>query len=456
MVDWLTLWDKVNSGPEMEEKRFDLKIYKIANELKKNYGIVFDVSNGFKIEKSMMRDIYDAGFNLFLEIGSYCTSNKKIIKISEEDIKEDLKKVKEKVRAGQGKESIIIGGNKPNDRSNVIIVGGPCACPISEEIFVTVMSTYANEPKVNALIPGKLQKIRGKDITMRTPLEMFATREEAKLTRKATELSNRPGMPIIGIESVSSEAANFSYGNDGLRNTDIHEIDPINELKISFETLKRILFCQKNNLSTTTMICPVLGGVAGGPEETAIVTVAEALQSVCIVGGDMFTFAVNNIHTGSGTDSKSLWVDLAALLALKNALPMVVSTLIWTASGPCTETVILEIASKTILDIACGADAIMSAGCTKGRLLDCYTGMEATICAEIAHSVHKNKLSLDDAAEISLELNRGYEEKILRGELPVPKSFSECYSLDGKPKKEYLDIWNSFKSKLKDMGVSLV
>jgi len=30
MVDWLTLWDKINSGPEMEEKKFDLKVYKFG------------------------------------------------------------------------------------------------------------------------------------------------------------------------------------------------------------------------------------------------------------------------------------------------------------------------------------------------------------------------------------------------------------------------------------------
>lgn len=385
-------------------------------------------------------------------MGCYCTFTKRLIKLNEEEISFELKKIKSKIKIGQGKDEVEITSNKTDNNHRVMIIGGPCACPVSEEIFIEVMQSYAKEMKVNGVMPGKLTKIKGRDILPRTTMEMYATREEAFLTRVALNQVNRPGMPILGIVSVSSEATNFSYGSDGLRESDLHEVDPINELKIDFETLKRILFCKRNNLLIASIMCPIVGGYAGGPEETAIVSVAEALQSFTIIGAQVFILAVNDVNTGCGTDTKNLWVSGSVLLALKTAHPFILGTLIWMASGPCTEMIFYEVCTKTLVDSSCGSDIVVSAGCTRGRLIDCYTGMEAKIAAEVAHVTQK--LGFNRAIEISNELLNHYEKKILNGEIPSPKSFKDCYSIEG-PTKDYLDIWESFKKKLIDLGLEI-
>lgn len=446
-MEFLDIWNKAVNGPEKSEKSFDMTIYKKALELKRKYDIVFDKSYGFRIDKSMARDLYNAGLELFLELGCYCVSTKRIIKLSEEEVKNELKIVKKTIKIGKGRDEVEIGGER-----KVAIIGGPCACPVSEEIFLDVMFSYANDIKVDGVMPGKLTRVKGLEISSRTPIEMLSVREEASLTRAAIEKANRPGMPILGITSVSSEASNFSHGSDGLRDTDLHEIDPINELKVDMETLKRILFCKRNNLPTASVMCPIVGGFAGGPEETAIVSVAEALQGFTIIGAHVFILGVNDINTGSGTDSKSLWVSGSVLLALKEMLSLPVGTLIWAAAGPCTEMVLYEIVTKSIIDSACGSNVIVGTGCTRGRLIDCYTGMEAKIMAEAVQSAQR--LRFDDVIEVSRILLNNYEKKLLKREIPQPKSFKECY-FDGKPSKEYIELWEAFKKKVLEIGLEM-
>jgi methylamine--corrinoid protein Co-methyltransferase len=315
------------------------------------------------------------------------------------------------------------------------------------------MYSYAKEPLVDVLYVGLLNSINGMTIKPRTPLEMAAARREALLAREALKMAGRPGLCITGLVHITAEATAFADHPEGLRPTDIHEIDPLNELKIDIETLKRIYYCRENNYITSSAMCPLIGGFAGGPEGVAIVGVAEALQAYTIIGAHIFLIGTTNIRTGSGTDKAALWAGAVALSALKSTQNVIVGDLIWTAAGPCTDVVCYEIAAKTITDVACGADIISSAGCTRGKMIDHYTGMEARIAGLVAKA---SNINLKQASDIVKELVNLYNNRVIRGELPTPKSFAECYDLESMtPKAEYLSIWENCKNKLEELGLAI-
>lgn len=445
------LWERSKTGEEITEKEFDMKLFKKTMELKKDFGINFNLNSPVLTDRTMAKDLYQAGLTLFLELGTYCRDTGRILKITEEELKECLKRVPYKIELGDGNERITVGGNPLEGKKHVVIAGGPCACPVSEDLFVEIMYSYAKEDGVKAIYPGLLTTFKGKNIQTRTLLEIAAAREEASLTRKALIKAGRPGMPIIGIVHPSAEASNFADGKDGLRPTDLHEIDPLNELKVDVETFKRIYYCIRNDYFITSMVCPILGGFAGGPEGTAMVAVAEALQGFTLINAHVFSFGITHINTRSGTDRASLWASGAALLALKNVLPAPVGSLIWAAAGPCTDIICYEIMAKTIVDTVCGADLIMSAGSTGGKLTNHYTGMEA----RMAYLTSKASvgMTLEYANDVIKELLKLYEEKLLRGNLPRSKSFNECYTSDGFPSREYVEIWDECKKILVKFGI---
>ena len=449
MLPFWDLWKRTEEGPECSEKDFDLRLFKRITELRKEFDIKFDPEQPLPSDVSLAKDIYEAGLTLFLDLGTFCTSSQRIIKVTEEEVKEALKEAPREIVVGQGNDVVKIGSKV----SRVAIAGGPLACPVSENLYLKTMYSYAKESLVDILYVGLLNDINGMTIKPRTPLEMAAARKEALLARKALEMARRPGLCITGVVHITAEATAFADYPEGLRPTDIHEIDPLNELKIDIETLKRIYYCRENKYITSSVMCPLIGGFAGGPEGVAMVSVAEALQAYTIIGAHIFLIGTTNIRTGSGTDKAALWAGATAISALKSTQNVIVGDLIWTAAGPCTDVVCYEIAAKAIADVACGADIISSAGCTRGKLIDHYTGMEARIAGLVAKA---SNIDLKQASDIVKELINLYDNKVIRGELPTPKSFAECYDLESvTPKAEYLSIWEKCKKKLEELGLAI-
>lgn len=455
VIPFWDLWRRAEEGPECSERDFDMRLFRKIIELKKEYDIKFDPNQPLPIDASLAKDIYQAGLMCFLDLGTLCTTSGRVIKVTEEEVKEALKKAPRELSVGQGSDAVKIGGNIPGAGGKVVVAGGPAASPISESLYLKTMYSYAKEPVVDILYSGLLNSIEGMMIKPRTPLEMAAARREALLAREALRMAGRTGLCITGLVHVTAEATAFADCPEGLRPTDIHEIDLLNELKIDVETLKRIYYCQENGYIISSMACPLVGGFAGGAEGVAIVGVAEALQSYTIVGAHLFQLAICNIHTRSGTDKATLWAGAAALLALKTAQNVIAGDLMWVAAGPCTDVVCYEIAAKTIADVVCGADVISSAGCTGGKMVDHYTGMEARIAGSIARAV--SRMGLKQASDIVRELVNLYNDRVIRKELPKPKSFSECYNLESvTPTAEYLKIWEDCKKKLEELGLKIL
>jgi len=454
MLEFWEIWKRAATGPECREKDFDIMLYKRARELKVEHGIRFDRQSPVPIDSSMAKDVYQAGLTLFLELGTLYTTGGRMVRVTDEEVKSALNEMPESITVGSEKDAVTIRTGAGKKGGGALIAGGPCECPVSEGIYLETMLSYAKEPMIDMLFSGLLKTVNGSDVETHTPLEMASAMNEAKMARRALEIAGRGGLCVTGLVHPTSEATNFADCAGGLRPTDIHEIDPFNELKMDLETLKRMYHCRENGYIVSSMMCPVLGGYAGGAEEVAIASVAEALQGYTIIGGQIFQLATNHIKYRTGAEKGSLWAGAMALLGLKLCTRALTGNLIWTAAGPCTEMQCFEIVAKSIADTVCGASIITSAGGTGGRLVDHYTGMEARIAALASKGAAK--MRLDEANSIVKSIVDIYDRDMVEGRVPEGKAITECYDLKKiELSAQYVAIWKDVTKRLADIGFDI-
>ena len=89
----LTLSDilqRSKEGPILEEKQFDLSIFKKTQELQKKYMIRYDPNHPVDTNGDLADRVYQAGRELFLAIGAYCTNTRRAIKVTEKELDEEI------------------------------------------------------------------------------------------------------------------------------------------------------------------------------------------------------------------------------------------------------------------------------------------------------------------------------------------------------------------------------
>ncbi|WP_309493503.1 monomethylamine:corrinoid methyltransferase [Candidatus Hecatella orcuttiae] len=454
MIDLLELWKRSESGPEIGEREFDMKILpKKLEELRKEYGIRYNPEEVVSTDASLAKAVYEAALKLLCDVGVYCTDSGRVIQVSEEEVEEALRSASTRLFLGGGKERIELAARRTGDGRRPLIAGGPCGCPLSEKFYRRILYSYAKETSADIMVMGPLESFKGMTIKPRSPIEMAAARTEAVEAREAAKAAGKPGLCIFGgISVVTAAASNFADSPDGLRPTDLHEVAQLNELKMSWEVFNRMTHCQYQGNLVAAAQCPVLGQ-AGGPEATAILCAAEALQAFTLTRGHLFCMAPSHMWTSTTTDREDLWVSCLVMQAVKGVHPVPMGSYIYSAAGPCTEIQCYELAAQTATHTASGADLICSAGGTRGTYVNHYTGMEARIAGEICQA--SASLRAVEVNELVKELLSRYEEPLRMRKAPPGKRFEECYDIEKiSPSEEYVRLWETVKRELENLGMN--
>jgi hypothetical protein len=108
MVSFWEVADRaINTGSLMKMKDFDMKIFKVASQLVKEYGVKYDPKVPIPSDNALADRLFEAGLKLYLEVGTYCIDTERVIRFSEEEIREalaDLKRAPDGIDIGEGVE----------------------------------------------------------------------------------------------------------------------------------------------------------------------------------------------------------------------------------------------------------------------------------------------------------------------------------------------------------------
>jgi len=190
------VYDRFVKGKKVAESDWDYvilpqKLTELKNKYKLNFGkkIIPD-------DKKTMNDLFYAGLEMLVETGYYCTDLGRVMKVTEEEVWEGIKKTPTKLIMGEGRDIARFYPRKGNSPVKPIVQGGPTGSPISEDIFVQVMQSYAQESTVDTLVNGVFTTIEGHPAKTNTPYEILAMMAELRGVKEARVRAGRPGMGV--------------------------------------------------------------------------------------------------------------------------------------------------------------------------------------------------------------------------------------------------------------------
>ncbi len=195
-LDVFETYNRFLDGKHMSSDDWDYRYIPLqASTMKERYNIDF----GGKIipeDQDLVDRLFVAGVDMLLTCGIYNPDTGTCLKITEDEIYEGLKMAPNKIVLGEGKDEVTCGLRRGNTINRPIIEGGPTGTQVSEDIFIPVIESYAQETVVDTIVSGAPKTIKGYPSLKNTPWEIRGTLMEINYTRDALYKVGRPGMAI--------------------------------------------------------------------------------------------------------------------------------------------------------------------------------------------------------------------------------------------------------------------
>ena len=461
---WEVLDRACNTGQLTAAKDFDMKIFSVASRLSKEHGIRYDPETPVSSDDGLADDAWEAGFELFREVGSYCMNSGRVIKFEESEIRDGLREVRGEAVIGEGAERRTLTLRGVEDkRPPSIVCGGVIESDFPEgENFVKLYQSIAQEPVIDGFYVGPpLHTSEGRLVRSGTPLEAHLGRSMVSWVREAVRRAGRPGMHFISACTPAIANVAAADPSDGLRRTDgiVSTIMP--ELKTDYENLNKVTFSHDYGCVKHVYNGGMIGGWAGGPEGALIVSLASAIMAVMVykVGIGSSYNALGYLRASTPNYSAfvtrpCLWGSSIGSQAISRNTRIINTAVAMTNAGPGTEMQFQEIAAALCASIPCGREGL-SQGVRRFKVRPLLgSGLENRFWGEVGHAMAGVKR--DFANSLAKEMLARYENKITKDSDggPLGHTFDEIYDLNTlAPRKNFLEVYEKVKKELENLGL---
>lgn len=452
--NWLPeIVKRSESGPYIKESDFDMKLTKRIPELIKEYGLVYDPNVLVPSDDDLANRLYQAGLDLFLEMGVYNMSTQRRILFTRDEVEEAVALVPTSFTLGAGKDAVVMQHRGVESSIPCVIHSGPTGTPSSEKYHPLILASCAQEPLVDCLGAGSVSTYQGEMVIPGTPLEILAVQRDAAVAREAIRKAGRPQMHINDVASPLTCAGKIStYNPDwGMRSTDGLLISQMVELKTDYDQLSRVARMKTLGMHIVDLMTPLIGGLGGGPVGTVIVTIACHLLGVMCYQASYHIYGHMHLLHSTDTDRMGLWGYAAGGQALALNTPIQSINAIYTQAGLGTEQALWEIAAASV---ACTVSGIHQGGvgARGGSTEDHTSGLENRFNAQVSHS--SLGMTREEANGYVLEFFSKYEETHMNP--PEGKPFSEIYNIDTlEPTEEWLEKYHTVSEAIVKTGLDI-
>ncbi len=448
--------DRAHNGPICSSHEWESKIIlKKVREKLKEHGLEKTCApeNPINADDGLADEFYRAGFELAVEMGLLCDETERIIKVTEEELKDAIDRTPKEVTLGEGPDRITMKGRKPEEMTKPLWLS-PVGIVVSEEHWIPLMLRIVQNRVVDITQGPSLDTVLGKTIISGTPYETLAGRVQAQMLREVLWRAGRPGMPSQGV--ITSPTVFGQLGGYGVPGgfdpkKDMALILQAAGFKTSFVQLHKVV----HTINCGGMVAggteELIGGYAGSPEGVAVAAIAETLLGVaihqCTASGGINIGDIRYLGS-SGRDGQ--WTLGIGTQAMSRNTNLIVDCMTEQVAGPCTEMLLYEsIVGMSNLS-ASGSCCAKGPRSAHGAHTNHLTPLESKFCGEIYKASAGMKRS--DINEIAKKLIPKYEEKLRNP--PIGKSFLDCYDLKvNKPSNEWQEIYEKVWKELEDLGV---
>ncbi len=456
MVQVLDVMEKALDGLPLSENDYQLRRYapKVAEKVKE-HRIKFDPESPIPDDDSLADALFEAGLELLVDVGAYCTDSSRVISFTESEVKEALRNAPSEVFFGEGRDRKAMVPRKVEDPSPPWCLLGAAGGPVSsDESFLTLMEGFAEIPQTNSITTPAITKVSGMRVRPASPLELYATMRNASLGREACNRVGREGKPFMNTLATAESDVSLAaavHPRFGLRPSDGFMIASMDPMKMDFARLNKAVIAHSIGAPIGMDFSPLLGGYSGGPEGTAVGTVATHLMGLLTLQTSYLIPFPLHLHYVSNSSREMLWTISAMGQAISRNTDLLSISLNYTAAGPCTPMCLFETSASVMAAVVSGL-SMESVGVATNKYEDRVTPVEPRISAEVGHAVAGMKRS--DANEMANRLLKKYEGKL--SSPPLGKTLQECWNASKRrPSKEYAALIRKYKKDMASVGVKL-
>lgn len=456
MPEIIEILERMQRGEYCSAKEWDTaRVPRAIRQRLKRYSLekTFSTENPVNFDDSLADTFFKAGYELALELGMFCESTERVVKVSEEELETALKNAPSQIFVGEGQDGTWIKARKPCD-PNPMVFGASMGIMFDEDIWPVITEGIIREEKVDLIEGPTLIKIDGRDVLAGTPFETLTGYVHAKKNRALREKAGRPGMGAIGVTSSTTEYGQLAgYAvPGGFRPSDLSLVLFPSEMKINYSVLHKVVHTLNNSGYIFAGSPAMIGGMPGPPEGAVLSCIACALLIYPILhasagGGEIYDVRrLTNVHR------EGLWALSVSNQALSRNTHLLTHAIANEVSGPCTETLLLE--SLVGVSVIAVSGTAIGAGPRPagGKLANYLTPLECGFCAEVARGA--SGLSREEVNEIAKEVLPRYEAQLSDPDIGRP--FREAYNLSTmKPIRAWEEIYHKVRRDAIDLGLPL-
>jgi methylamine--corrinoid protein Co-methyltransferase len=407
-------------------------------------------------DNSLADSVWQAAKELLLHSGVYYAQTGRVIKFTEDEIKDELSHSPDEFIMGAGEDTVKMTHRQVEDTQFPTVFGGPHGAPVSEDMFVKLNQAYAQEPLIDVLNhPGHLEWIEGIEIRAGSPTEVQAAAVYAAKAREAIRRAGRPHMPIsgfgAGVTSVNEVAA--SDPERGLRRTDSRRVYWYPELKVDPVGISKAAHYLVYGCPVYTVSLPLTGGLGGDPSGTAILAAAYHIASRLVFKATVTHLGPQHVKYGQQSNPHSLYMGSLAGQAISRNSKLLRVTSITVSGRPPSKQNLYEGAAGVLTWTISGSNVNCGPRPAKTLYYNHVSPLAARFCAEVAYAAAGMKR--DTAREIVKELLKKYQDRIDFDKAEKGAPFETFYDTDTlTPKKECLQAYEEVKKELAELGLN--
>jgi methylamine--corrinoid protein Co-methyltransferase len=435
--------DRTTTGPIMKEEEFEAEFFptRIA-EIVAKHKIERDPDEPIMSNPAMADEIFQAGVELLLEVGLYCKDTKRIVKLTEQEIKEVISTRKSEVTLGKDRDAITLKPRAPGDKQHPYTFLPAGTITTDTNLYKLHALTVAQEPTCDGLIPMPLFGIGDIKLVAGTPSQTLMCLTEAQIMNEVATWVGRPGM-FFGIPMSATNTIDLmSVFASGLYNKHncCMPVQVLQDMRINYNRFNQAYFAQQHGIIPWISSAPVLYAYLTGPEQAAVEIIAHTLSMMAFSDGSLTQAMSMTVH-GSYSGPDIWWCNSAAALAAERNLKVP-----WLSLGTVGDPL-----GALWDEHWYGAAVACITACISGMegmwLAGGVTGPEARWAGEIARAAAGIKVS--DGIAIIKEIT-----KKPKAPKPAPVPLSDLYDMKTlRPGKELTDQYKKFTRIFKDMGL---
>jgi methylamine--corrinoid protein Co-methyltransferase len=446
--------DRSKTGPHMEEDAFLPKLFTpTLKKLIKKYEIRYDRQHPVPTDDAMADRVWQAGWELFREVGVYNTDSHRIIRVSDAEIKEALYTLKDEYWVGSGKDAVLWKYRGVEDTSPPFCIMSPdITC--DENLHPSICAAYLKEPLLDGLCGPILETTFGRLIESGGPTEISGCIQHIYNQKMAARLVGRPGVFMVAVGTAEHDSGQIAVSDSrwGVGTSDARLVGSLTEFKTADTLLNRVIHYAQYGSYTGNLTGPIYGGWCGGSEGTAVTIVAYSLIGRVIHGAMFNQHFPFHLHWGSNTTRELLWAISIAGQAMSRNSRLRYTSNGFANAGPMTEMLFRETACHALVSTVSGWD-LWEMASTRNKYRNRATPLEARIGMEVGHAVARQGMRREQAEEIALRLLAAYEKDA--ADAPMGSEYQDCYDVErAVPTAEHLDMFNRIRDELAEMGIA--